>query len=129
MTRSVIDTTTLDATGGYSTFIAGLRNPGTVSLGMNFTRETYEIMKGDFEIDTPVQYEILLPDAESTSLTFWGLVTELPLTVPANDKVTVNGTIKVSGQVILGTDPSGCTRVTVSGDIRITVSGDTRIVP
>ena len=101
MTRNTIDTTALDTTGGYSTFIAGFRNAGTVSLSMNFTRETYELMKADFESDVVVDYEILLPDVENTSLTFEGLVTELPLSIPTNDKITANVTIKVSGQVSL----------------------------
>jgi len=99
MTRDFIDVTSLDSTGGYREFIAGFRDGGTVTLAMNFTRATYDIMKADFESDDDVLYEIVLPDADVTSLEFMGLVTELPLTIPVDDKVTADVTIKVNGQV------------------------------
>jgi len=101
MSRSTIDTTSLDTAGGYRTFLAGFRNPGTVVLGMNFTRDTYEQMKTDFESDSLQNYKIDLPDDDNTVLEFEGLVTELPLTVPADDKITADVTIQVSGQVTL----------------------------
>ena len=108
MTRDTIDTTTLDTTGGYRTFITGLRNPGTITLDMNFDRDSYETMKDDFESDTLQNYEIVLPDADTTTLEFTGLVTEMPLTIPPDDKMTVSVTIQISGQVTLesGSGPS-----------------------
>lgn len=101
MSRDTIDVTSLDSTGGYREFITGFRNPGTVTLAMNFTRETYDMMKSDFESDTAGNYEIVLPDADITSLEFEGLVTELPLTIPADDKVTADVTIQLSGEVVV----------------------------
>jgi predicted secreted protein len=108
MTRDVIDTTALDTVGGYRTFITGFRNAGTVVLAMNFTRDTYETMKNDFESDSAQDYEIVLPDDDNTSLEFQGLVTELPLSIPPDDKITVDVTIQISGQVTLesGSGPS-----------------------
>ena len=108
MTRDTIDTSALDTPGGYRTFIAGFRNAGTISLSMNFNRDDYETMKDDFESDTLQNYEIILPDDETTSLEFQGLVTELPLTIPPDDKITVDVTIQISGQVTLesGSGPS-----------------------
>lgn len=108
MSRGTSDTTALDTTGGYKTFIAAFRDPGTVSLTMNFTRDTYEQMKDDFEDDDAQNYEIVLPDAETTTLEFEGLVTELPLSVPTDGVITADVTIKVSGAVTLdsGSGPS-----------------------
>ena len=108
MSRGTSDTTTLDTPGGYKTFIGAFRDPGTVSMSMNFTRDTYEQMKADFEDDTLQNYEIVLPDDETTTLEFEGLVTELPLAVPTDDVITADVTIKVSGQVNLesGSGPS-----------------------
>lgn len=108
MKRNTIDTTALDTAGGYKTFIAGFRDPGQVTLKMNFTRDTYETMKADFESDVAKNYEIVLPDDDNTSLEFEGLVTELPLTIPTDDKITVDVTIQISGQVTLesGSGPS-----------------------
>lgn len=108
MSRNTIDTTVLATTGGYRTFIGALRDPGTITLNMNFTRATYEQMKEDFEDDSSQNYEIILPDDENTSFEFEGLVTELPLNVPTDDKITADVTIKISGQVTLesGSGPS-----------------------
>ncbi len=108
MTRTTIDTTTLDTTGGYMTFIGALRDPGGVTLNMNFDRDTYETMLTDFEDDSAQDYEIVLPDSDSTSFEFQALVTELPLTIPTNDKISVDVTLKISGEVTIesGSGPS-----------------------
>ena len=100
-TRDTIDVTSLDSTGGYREFIGGFRDGGTVTLPMNFTRSTYEVMNTDFESDVLQNYEILLPDTELTSFEFEGLVTELGLGIPADDKVSADVTIKISGQVVI----------------------------
>ena len=106
MSRDTIDVTSLDSTGGYREFITGFRNAGTVSLSMNFTRETYEMMKDDFEDDDAQNYQIVLPDDEETGLDFIGLVTELPLNIPPDDKVTADVTIQISGEVVLSSGGS-----------------------
>ena len=117
MTREFIDVTSLDSTGGYREFISGFRDGGTVSLTMNFTRATYDMMKEDFEDVSSKFYEIVLPDKNedgeyiNTSFEFEGLVTELPLEIPTDDKVTANVTIKVNGKVTVNsgsatTEPS-----------------------
>lgn len=99
MTREFIDTTSLDTSGGYRTFITGFRDAGTLTFSMNFNRDDYDTLKSDFESDTLQDYEVVLPDADDTSLEFQGLVTEIPLSIPPDDKVTVDVTIKISGEV------------------------------
>jgi len=99
MTRDFIDVTSLDSTGGYREFIAGFRDGGTVVLNMNFTIDTWGLMKADFENDAPVAYSIDLPDSDGTTISFNGLVTECPITIPTDDKVTADVTIKVTGEV------------------------------
>jgi predicted secreted protein len=108
MSRGTSDTTTLDTTGGYKTFIGAFRDPGTVSCSMNFTRSAYDQMKADFEDDAVKNYEIVLPDDENTTIEFEGLVTELPLTIPTDGVITADVTIKVSGEVTIesGSGPS-----------------------
>lgn len=108
MTRDFIDVTSLDSTGGYREFIAGFRDGGTVNLTMNFTRSTYDKMKADFENDAAQHYEVVLPDTGpadtsdvNTSFEFRGLVTELPLEIPTDDKITANVTIKIDGKVLV----------------------------
>ena len=106
MTREQIDVTSLDSTGGYREFIAGFRDAGTISLSVNFTRSTYELMQGDFEDDDNQNYEIVLPDDELTSIEFEGIVTEMPLSITADDKVTVDVTIKISGEITVNSGAS-----------------------
>jgi predicted secreted protein len=106
MSRDTIDVTSLDSTGGYREFIAGFRNAGTVTLAMNFTRDTYDLMKTDFEDDDLQNYEIVLPDVENTTLEFEGLVTELPLSISADDKITADVTLQISGQVTINSGAS-----------------------
>lgn len=98
MSRETIDVTSLDSTGGYREFIAGFRDAGTITMSLNFTRETLDTFQADFESDVVQNYEIVLPDSDTTTLEFEGLVTEIPLTIPPDDKVTIDATIKITGQ-------------------------------
>jgi len=99
MTADFIDTTSLDTTGGYRTFIRGFRDGGDVTLEMNFTYAGYEQMKLDFEATASKNYRITLPDTYGTQFDFAGLVTELPLNIVPDDKITTTVKIKVDGQV------------------------------
>ena len=107
MSRDMIDTSA-DLEVGYRTFAAGLRNAGTVVVNANFTRDTYDTMKSDFENSTAQNYEIVLPDDDVTSFEFEGFVTELPLTIPAGDKITLDVTIQITGSPTIesGSGPS-----------------------
>ena len=98
--RDTIDTTDLDTTGGYRTFIGGLRDGGGIKLTMKFGRDTFEIMRDDFESDDLQDYEIVLPDDEHTSFHFQGLVTEIPLTIDEK-LVMADVTIKISGPITI----------------------------
>ena len=99
MTRSVIDVTNLDST--YREFIGGFRDGGPVTLSMNFTRDTYEQMRLDFMDDDSKNYQVILPDADETMLGFAAFVTDLGLSVPTDDKITADVTLKVTGEVEL----------------------------
>ena len=101
--RETIDVTSLDSVDGYREFIASIRDGGTVSFVMNFTREAYELMNNDFEDDVRQIYQIALPDDDKTALEFEGLVTELPLNIVVDDAITCDITIKISGKPDLTT--------------------------
>ena len=100
-TRSTIDVTSLDSTGGYREFIAGFRDGGSVSLSMNFTRDGYVDMNTDFESDDTVNYQIVMPDTGNTTFDFTALVTDLGMAIPMDDKVTADVSLKVSGQITM----------------------------
>ena len=103
MTKDTLEVTSLDTDAGYNEFITGFAEGGTVTLDMNFTRETYELMKDDFESDEVQNYRIQLNDfdSEPSTFTFGGLVIELPMGISADDKVTADVVIQVTSQVIL----------------------------
>lgn len=105
--RDTTDTTSLDTEGGYRTFVAGLRDAGSIKLSMNFSRDTFEVMRADFEDVHVKNYEIILPDDDQTSIEFTGLVTEIPLSIDEKI-VTADVTIKISGPVAInsGSGPS-----------------------
>lgn len=107
-TRTQIDTTSLDTVGGYRTFISGFRDAGQLTFTMLFNRDGYELLNSDFENDTPQNYQVILPDEDTTSLSFEGLVNEVPLTIPTDEAVTVDVVIKITGPVTLesGSAPS-----------------------
>jgi predicted secreted protein len=106
MSRNTIDTSHLQVTSGYSTFIGGLRDPGQVTFTINYDRAGYEDLKSDFESDTLQSYAILIPDDDNTALMFDGLVTELPLSIPTNDRITGSVTLQVSGSVTVSSGTS-----------------------
>jgi predicted secreted protein len=99
--RAFIDVTSLDSTGGYREFITGFRDAGQLSLNMLYTRDGYELLDSDFASETSVWYQIQLPDIDATSLVFQGLITELPLTIPTDDAITNDVTIKITGPVTM----------------------------
>jgi predicted secreted protein len=99
MTRAFLDVTSLDSTGGYREFITGFRDAGTISLKMNFTTASYAFIKEDFQKVAANAYKIVLSDPGLSTLEFEGLVTELPLSIPTDDKISADCTIKITGQV------------------------------
>jgi len=99
MSRETYDVTTLDTVGGYREFIGGFRDPGEISLEMNFTAEGYGQQIIDFEAATAHGYNIVLSDTGASTLTFDGLVTDLPLSISPDAPVTQNITIKITGAV------------------------------
>jgi len=101
MTRNFIDTTSLDSTGGYREFIGGFRDGGQITLEMNFTLDGYATMLADFESSSSVYYQIILADSNNSQLDFAAFVTDLPLNIVPDDKVTCTVTMKITGQVTL----------------------------
>lgn len=101
MSRGTIDVTSLDSTGGYREFITGFRDPGQVTLNMNFSLDTYDDFLSEFEGSVAKTYQIVLPDSGNTTIQFDALVTDLPLDIPLDDKITANVTLKLTGKPTL----------------------------
>jgi len=103
LTRDFIDVTNLSSSGGYREFVASFRDGGEYTFTCNFVRAEYDLLLADFENDDAINYQVVLPDTGSTTIGFTGLLTALPMTIPFDDKVTVDVTIKISGAVTIPT--------------------------
>ena len=99
MARDTVDVTTLSSVGGYREFITGLRDGGTLTFEVLFSKTGYQALKTDFENDDAETYSVELPDDDSTIIGFNGLVTDFPVTIPLDDKVSVSVTIKITGNI------------------------------
>lgn len=99
MSRDTIDVTNLDSVGGYKEFLGGLRDGGSVSLTLQFSRTNYNKLKTDYESNTARNFEIVLPDTDKTSFEFVGLVTALGISVGVSDSIKTSVTIKISSKV------------------------------
>lgn len=103
MSRDTIDTTVLNNTDGYRTFIAALRDSGSLNLTMHFSAANYELIKGHFESQSTENYRVFLPSSvgvDNSTFEIEGLVSELPLSVPVDDLVTCEVVIKIVGEVV-----------------------------
>lgn len=103
LSRDFIDVTHLGSTGGYREFIGSFRDGGEYTFTCNFVRAEYDLILADFENNSAVNYQVVMPDTDATTMQFAGLVTALPMTIPFDDKVTVDVTIKISGAVTIPT--------------------------
>jgi len=104
LTKETVDSTALDTPNGYRQFIGSLKNSGTLTFSLLFTSTGYQKIKEFYDSNTSVQYRITLPDkatveGHGSQFVFNGLVTELPLTVPTEDKVTCDVTMQIVDSV------------------------------
>lgn len=104
VSAETIDTTTLDATDGYRTFIQGFKDGGEVSLGgfLNpATGKGQDTLLTDLEAGTVNAYTITFPLSMNAE---WGLnaiVTGFSTGVELEDGLTFEATLKVSGKPTL----------------------------
>jgi len=97
-TGNMIDGTTFDSTDGWKEFVRGLKDGGSASFSLLYNQTAAIAMLADFNDPVPHSYKILFPGALGSVL-FDGFVSELPITIPIDDKVTISVTIKVTGGI------------------------------
>ncbi len=104
----MLEDTSLDNIDRYKTFVAGMIDPGEVTLSLNFTRDEYEQMKADAENQSNQNYEIVLSDVDNTSFEFEAHVSSLSFTLEPNGIITSECVMQVSGKTNLesGSGPS-----------------------
>ncbi len=95
LSSDTIDTTTLDATSGYRTFISSFKDAGEVSLSGFFDYTSHNTILTDFAANTVNAYVITFPNGGTW--TFNGVVTGFKTDFGLEDLISFEGTIKVSG--------------------------------
>jgi predicted secreted protein len=100
-TKETVDVTHMQSPDKYMEFISGLKDGGEASFTMNFTFDSYNDIKNNYELDdSPRKYKIVFPDSKTTPtiFEFYAIVTGVPVSAPTGDKVTSDVTLKVSGK-------------------------------
>lgn len=119
LTADTIDTTALDSTGGYRTFIRGMKDAGEVTISGFFnpadTNGQYALYDA-FEDGEVLNLSVVFPSTMGAEWTFTGIVTAFSTGSDVDDAVTFDATIKVSGQPNLGvTASAGLSALSLSG--------------
>jgi predicted secreted protein len=104
ISADTIETTTLDATNNYRTFIQGLKDGGEVSLSgyldptdTNGQKALYTAL----DAGTVLSCGIVFPTALSCNWAFSAVVTAFNTGAELEDMVSFEGTLKVSGKPVL----------------------------
>lgn len=93
-----VDTTTLDSTGGFRTFIPGLIDGGEVTCDMLYdpSIESHKTLGTRFKARTSATYTITDPST-TAGAAFTGYIKGLSREIPLDDVITCSVTFKVSG--------------------------------
>ena len=94
--REMIDVSTIDSVNAFREKITGFRDAGQVTVSLNYNSVGYALFFADFLLDTPVNYQIVLKNGDMWE--FAAYVTEQPIEAPADDKVSNNITLEITGE-------------------------------
>jgi predicted secreted protein len=107
LSASTIDTTALDTSGGYKTFIASTKEAGDVSLQGFFNGSDHSALYNAFQSGSSHAFVIEFPDIITTGTghgsqwTFNAIVTAFKTDAQVGNAVGFDCTLKVSGQPTL----------------------------
>ncbi len=99
-----VETTALDTTGGYKTFLPTIKDAGEVAISGHFDYTAHEGFLTDFEAMTTQAYTIEFPDKLTTTGTTWSfsaVVTDYHTSAALGALVKFDATLKVSGKPTL----------------------------
>lgn len=98
---NTIDTTSLDATGGYKTFISGFKEVSDVSLGGFYSSKDHDVFITDLQAGNSTSYEIQFPPAGGATTgskwAFTAIVTGFKHKASVDNVVSFDATLKVVG--------------------------------
>jgi predicted secreted protein len=98
---NTIDTTALDTTGGYKTFINGFKEVDDVSISGFFDYSSHDQLLTDLQAGTKTNYTIQFPPAPGgttgASWTFDAIVTTFKTGAAVDATISFDASLKVSG--------------------------------
>lgn len=94
-----VDTTTLDSSSNYRTFVGGLLDPGelTFSIVYDPTAATHALLANFMGERYTANWKIAIGSSSGALQTFSGHVKGMSREIPLDDKVTCDVTVKVTG--------------------------------
>lgn len=96
LTRNVIDVSAHDSPNGYMQFRGGMRDPGEVSLKVNYQPSSHDALVADLDVPDPINYRMTFPNG--ATWTFPAVMKEFKQSAPYDNKLTADISFKVSGK-------------------------------
>lgn len=97
--RETLDVTAHDSPDGYREFLGGIKDPGEVSVEVNYDPSVHDVFVDDFDDLNPRNYQITWPD--TTVWDFAAFITAFEPTAPFDDKLSATATFKVTGKPVI----------------------------
>lgn len=97
-TRDAVDATHLQSPDGYKEFIAGMKEGGECTIGLNFVPSAVDALQAALEAGKG-RYRITFPSG--VTLTFTGICTAYEPGEITNDKMTATAKFKPTGKPVL----------------------------
>lgn len=101
LSRETIDVTSHGSPDQWMEFVGGLKDGGEVSLDINYQPSLHDTLVDDFDDAAPRNYQIVFPDADSTTWGFKAIMTGFEPDAPYDDKLSASLTFKVTGKPTL----------------------------
>lgn len=97
--RDSVDVTNHDSTAPSKEFIAGMTDGGEVSFKANFRPGSHATLLGYLFATTSMNKSCSITWADGTAWSFTGFVKSLSPSSTPTDKMTLSGTVKVTGLI------------------------------
>jgi len=106
LSMDAIDVTNQSSVNGWKESIGGLLDGGEITFDINYlpTDATHNATAGlinDMQNRTLRNFQLVFPDASSTTWSFSALITGFEPSADVSDKLTASVTLKISGQPTL----------------------------
>ena len=99
ISRQIHDVSAHDSPNGYREFIGGLKDPGEVSVDVNYDPDVHDVWVDDLDDVLPRDYEMEFPDG--TVWAFEALLTSFEPSAPFDDKLSASASFKVTGKPVI----------------------------